>query len=258
MNPVKHFLKKVYLFSFNNIAFNKLMIALNKEHWARKFQANSWAKFKHDPKRSLQENAGFSHRKDIEKALQMTHDDLAGVRKEHLQAGDAVLDIGCGPGLYLQDFGTDFDLTGTDISKGMLDLAKIELPAVDFRHGDFLSLDFQKKFHLIYSISVMEYIARRDIARFFEKLAGHCAEGGLIFIQYPHALRSRDLYYPNLSYIRYSPALIEKLASEHFDILRHDHSYDRRKVDAYDQKRYASGTTMSYLDGYQLIAKKRP
>ncbi|MGZ3885477.1 MAG: class I SAM-dependent methyltransferase, partial [Bacteroidia bacterium] len=170
--------------------------------------------------------------------------------------GSSVLDIGCGTGLYLKDLtGKGYELSGIDMSGEMIEVASKELPDVKFYTGDFMTCTFPGKFDLIYSVSVLEYIARNDLDAHFARLAGCLNAGGIIFIHYPHALCRLDTLYPDLNYIKYSPTVIEKTAKRHFDILTHQHCFDDRVITDYDRKPYPSARG-TFKNGYLLIARK--
>lgn len=63
---------------------------------------------------------------------------------ELLPASGKVLDAGCGVGKPTSEFlaKRDFDVTGVDISKNMVDLAKENVPAAKFYQRNIVSLDF--------------------------------------------------------------------------------------------------------------------
>ena len=72
-----------------------------------------------------------------------------------------VLCLGCGTGeecASLMSKGAK-SVTGVDISKGMIDVAKKNFPELDFRVGDVENLKFKKEsFDLVYSSLMMHYI----------------------------------------------------------------------------------------------------
>lgn len=56
-----------------------------------------------------------------------------------------VLDVGCGPGLPVDEFLVEsgFDVTGIDFSKSMLELARRNVPKARFVEKDMTKLDFE-------------------------------------------------------------------------------------------------------------------
>jgi len=173
--------------------------------------------------------------------------------------GGKVLDIGCGPGLYLKDFDARYTLTGLDINEGMISVARKELPQATFIQKDFISAEVPDRYNLIYSIGVLIYIARMDLEPFFKKVHDHLEAGGIFYLNYPHALSRLDLWYPDLGYIQYSPKLIEKIASKYFEVKVHRHAFDERVIDKFDPKPYVSPVKdikKTYQNSYLLVAQK--
>lgn len=240
----------------HNIFINNLAILLRIENRLKSSNA-MWRNYKVDTSKTLQEIVGFSHRPDVEEALAKAHSDLISIADTHLKTGGRVLDIGCGTGLYLKDLhGKGYGLSGIDMSAEMIIVATKELPDVTFYIGDFMNFRFPARFDLIYSVSVLEYIARNDLDAHFERLAANLNSGGIIFIHYPHALRRMDTLYPDLNYIKYSPSVVERTARHYFKILKHEHCFDGRVIKNYDHQPYPS-VSGTFKNGYLLIAQKK-
>jgi SAM-dependent methyltransferase len=236
------------------------MIALRLENRIKTF-IHPYLEFQPPHGKTLQEVAGFSLRPEINETLEKIHSKLKDTSKKFLPAyGGNVLDIGCGPGLYMDDFDKCHKLYGIDISKEMIKIASSRIPHAKFFEGDFLKIQINESFHLIYSIGMLCYISRCDIEKFFSKIHALLLADGILFLSYPHAISKWDLYYPDLSYIQYSPSLIEKIVSEKFEIIEHIHGLDGRIVGKYDVSPYKSlnpGTHRTYKNSYLLIARKR-
>jgi len=65
----------------------------------------------------------------------------------HLQPGQRVLDLGCGPGLYaarLADAG--LQVTGVDFSQGSIDYARRQHPEIEYLCQNYLDLEVEGKF----------------------------------------------------------------------------------------------------------------
>lgn len=253
---MKTIIRKILRLCLNNIFINNIAIVFYFENILKQ-SSSQWKKFRIDRSLTLQENVGFSHRRDVEEALKRTHRDLVETASKYLPENAIILDIGCGTGLYLSEFrNSRYKLHGIDISSQMIDAAKSHLQGVYFYVGDFLKYEFGTKFNLIYSVSVLEYIARTDINRYLRKLYDLLDKNGIIFIHYPHAISFIDTLYPNLNYIKYSPAVVENYASRYFDILSHKHGYDDRIVKKYDKTPYQS-VNGTFKNGYLLIARRK-
>lgn len=221
----------------NNIPINNLLIGLKLD---RKYSdyLHYYNNFIPDKSKSLQEIAGYSIHPEINSVLSEIHSRLEEIRKEKLKPGDNILDIGCGPGLFLKEAASNFKTTGLDITPGMLEILKEISPKTETIHGNFLDIEIEKKFNLIQSIGMLIYINRSSLDKFFNKVHKLLEEEGLFFLSYPHALSRKDTYYPTIDYILYSPKLIEKIASKKFMILYHEHLTDKRLVGRYDKTIY--------------------
>jgi predicted TPR repeat methyltransferase len=194
--------------------------------------------FKPDTTKSLQEIAGYSNKPEINTVLNNIHLKL---REEILKDKEAkkpkaykILDIGCGPGLFLKDFLGTAELNGIDLSKAMVALAKSQLPEASIDEGDFLKHHFQEKFDAIYSIGVLIYVAKSQLKTFFSKVNALLNEKGIVFISYPHAYRPSDLGYPDFTYVHYASEYLETLVRKEFEIIYHMHVDGTRKVIGYD------------------------
>lgn len=238
----------------NNIVVNNFLILfkidskINPSH-------KVWHKFSFNPNKTLQENAGFSQREDVQDAITKAHNDLNETVAKYLHKGDSILDIGCGPGLYLNDFKKDYLLFGIDISSEMIKEAKKLAPNVTFYNDDFFNQEFSNKFNLVYSICSLQYVPKSSITKYFKKIYDLLEHNGMLFIHYPHALSFYDTLIPNIYYINYSPGIIEKICKKYFTIIKHTHSFDGRVIGRYDKKRY-EGVNGSFKNGCLLIAQK--
>lgn len=209
-----------------------------------------------DVKLSPQEMAGFSTNKEVQEAIDKTHDDLQQVAAEMVKPGGRILDIGCGAGAYLSHFVNKYSVTGIDLNKTMIEKGKKLFPEVEFIYDDFLKHQFHQKFDYIYSISVLEFIPPGRLAAFFEKIASLLNENGILFLHYPHALNKKSLYFPDLYYIEYSPAKIAAAALPYFTTVSHKQAFDNRIIEQYDANPYNPGTR-TFKNGYLLIARKK-
>jgi predicted TPR repeat methyltransferase len=248
-------IRKIIYHLTHNVVVNKLIILFRAENKVKSIN-RVWTAFKYNPDRSLQENVGFSHRDDVAKAIDVIHADLRKLVNENKHV-KSVLDVGCGTGLYLKDFeNSNLRLTGIDLSSELLNAAATHVPEAKFICGSYLQTPLPEKMDLIYSISVLEYISRNDLRRFFRKLYDDLNHGGLVFIQYPHALSLWDTFYPELNYIKYSPQVVERVAEEYFTIERHSHGFNKKTVGRYDKEPFMVKGG-SFVNGYVLIGRKK-
>lgn len=245
----------IYNLISNNRFVNNILIATGYDAKLQ-MAAKQWKLFSYNTSKTIQENAGFSHTKEVEEALTIVKQKLTNTLKTYISAGDKILDFGCGPGIYMSLLNKDYRPEGIDVSEAMLASAKKQLPENTFYHGNFLHTVFPTTYSAVYSISVLEYVPVSKIDEFFQKCASILNKDGIIFIQYPHALCKADLYYPDRNYINYSPALISRVASSYFEIIENKQSYDNRETCDYDTKPYPTSSKV-FTNGYLLIAKKK-
>lgn len=239
----------------NNRFVNNLLIASGYDAKLQ-MAARQWKLFSYNTSKTIQENAGFSHTKEVEEALVIVKQKLKDTLNTHVAPGGRILDFGCGPGIYMTLLNNTYTVEGIDVSSTMIASAKEQLPGKVFYHGNFLHTPFPKTYQAIYSISVLEYVPVSRIGEFFSKCAAILDTNGIIFIQYPHALSQADLYYPDRNYINYSPQLITDMASAHFEVIENKQSYDGRATCRYDQSPYPTSSKV-FTNGYLLIARKK-
>lgn len=252
---MKSMLARIINFLTNNIIINNPLIWLGLDAFVLKY-FGMYKRIRLDEKLSPQEMAGFSKRKEVQEAIDKTHFDLTETTNRYLQNGDAILDIGCGPGTYLKDFEGKYNLTGIDINPQMIESAGRNIQGAQLILGDFLGHDFDRKFKMIYSVSVLEFIPPSKLRAFFRKAHHLLEEGGVLFIHYPHALKYIDTLYPDLFYIEYSPRKVENELKNNYKIIKHQHGFDGRTVDLYDPKPYEPGVR-TFKNGYLLIALRK-
>lgn len=256
MKSILHRLRSLFT---NNVVLNNLVIWLRLESRLAPLR-HRYKNHKVNKSQSLQEIAGFSVRPEINEYLEKSHSDLREVRKNYLPLHAKVFEIGCGPGLYLKDFDTKTtQLFAIDITEDMIDLAKKDNPTCTFYKGNFLTTPIDQKFNLIYTVGVLMYFPRMDLKNVFKKMYDLLEPGGIIYINYPNAISFYDLLYPDLTYIQYSPALVERLASHYFKVISHKHSFDERPANRYDKTPYKSENPLrktTCKNAYLLIAQK--
>lgn len=248
-------LARIIKFFTNNILINNPLIWLGLDAFVLK-NFGMYKRIRLDEKLSPQEMAGFSKRKEVQEAIDKTHFDLTETVNRYLQPGDAILDIGCGPGTYLKDFEGKYSLTGIDINPQMIEAARRNIDGAQLILGDFLGHDFDRKFKMIYSVSVLEFIPPSKLRAFFRKAHHLLEEDGVLFLHYPHALRYIDTLYPDLFYIEYSPRKVEYELKNNYKIIKHQHGFDGRTIDLYDPKPYEPGIR-TFKNGYLLIALRK-
>ena len=239
----------------NHTLINRALIAMGLDGWVIS-RIGLYKRVKPDERQSPQEMAGFSHRPDVQEAIDKAHNDLVATATKYIKPGSSVLDIGCGAGAYLRHFEKHYKATGIDINKEMIHAGPRYVPGAVFIYDNFLTRKFEEQFHYIYSISVLEFIPPSKLNAFFEKVAALLHDEGILFLHYPHALSPKALSYPDLYYIEYAPELIEKTAARYLTVMEHRHAFDNRIIGKYDTHPYSPGHR-TFKNGYLLIAQKK-
>jgi hypothetical protein len=112
---------------------------------------------------------------------------------------------------------------------------------------------------LLYAVSVLQYIGRTRIGRFFEKVADRLEPRGAFFLCYHHFRAPRDLWYPDLTYIQYSPRLVERLSARCIAVIDHVQAVDGRLIGLYARRPYRSpipGIDNTFLNSSRLVGCK--
>jgi SAM-dependent methyltransferase len=239
MNRLKAALRQIFLFAINNVVVNNMLIQVRLEKTMKRF-TNPYLRIKVDERKNLQETAGFSLLPDINEALEKFHTEVRLAARTYFPSGCRVLDIGCGPGLYLRDFDRSFQLFASDINDGMIRITRREVPAAKLYQGDFMTIPFGETYHFIYCIGMLIYISRTELDEFLHKVHSLLEPNGIFLLIYPHATSWYDLLYPDLGYIQYSPELVQCRAARFFRIIRHHHAIDNRSLGSYDRNPYSS------------------
>lgn len=259
MKSLKYIIKRSFYFLTNNVVVNRVLIVLGKDSYFSR-RGNPYTSYVPAGSRSVQENAGYSNRQEINEVLAKSKSDLLQAVQAHLKAGAKILDIGCGPGMYLSLFKDGpYELHATDINAGMIALAKQEVPQAVFYEGDIHHVAIRESFDLIYCIGVLIYIPPSRLGPFIDKIASLLKPGGILYLNFPHALSVWDTCYKDITYVQYSPAQLRKVLAPHFEILTDRHAFDNRFIGRYDQKPYKSlnpDTPRTYKNSYLLVAKK--
>jgi SAM-dependent methyltransferase len=140
---------------------------------------------------------------------------------KRLQARDAALEIGCGPGRLMRPLSRHFrEIHGVDVSDEMIRLARERLKDVPNAHphhgsGTDLALFPNEKFDFVYSYAVFQHIPSRDVVfRYLQEARRVLKSGGILRCQVnglpPHARQ-----YDTWSGVRITPHEIVAFAREH-------------------------------------------
>ncbi|SDC08089.1 Methyltransferase domain-containing protein [Pelagirhabdus alkalitolerans] len=108
---------------------------------------------------------------------------LKWLKRYSLKERPSMLHLGCGAGGHDYHFKQAFDVTGVDLSRGMLKLAEKRNPELTYIHGDMRDVQLNETFDLIMIPDSVFYMnTKDDLHALFKNAVNHLASGGLLFI----------------------------------------------------------------------------
>jgi len=101
---------------------------------------------------------------------------------KHLHAGAKVLDVGCGTGRPIAEYflSRGFQVTGTDASQKMIDLAKVYIPAARLVLQDMRALSLDEKFDAIILWHSSFHLPAEDQRLLFKRIQDHAHPNALL------------------------------------------------------------------------------
>ena len=103
------------------------------------------------------------------------------IKRHKRNKGKTLLDVGCGTGIEDKYLKKDFKLTGIDLNRGMLRIARRRNPEVTYRQGDMRTFDLGVQFDVITCFDAMCYLQdHREIRTTLANFHHHLAPGGLL------------------------------------------------------------------------------
>ena len=99
-----------------------------------------------------------------------------------LDEGSSVLDIGCGAGVPVtRSLAKKFAVTGVDVSREMLRLARANVPNANFVRSDITSVEFDEStFDAVVAFFSLFHIPREDHAPLFRRIRDWLKPGGYL------------------------------------------------------------------------------
>lgn len=99
--------------------------------------------------------------------------------------GSELLDVACGTGNHIQFLKKNYKITGTDLNKDMLKVAKKKFPKLMFQQANMVSFDLKKKFDVITCLfSSIGYVKTyANLKKTIASFSKHLKTGGVLIIE---------------------------------------------------------------------------
>jgi ubiquinone/menaquinone biosynthesis C-methylase UbiE len=107
------------------------------------------------------------------------------IAKYKRSKGNDLLEVACGTGRHIRYLKDEFRVLGTDISAGMLAVARRNIKGVRFQQADMVTLNLGKEFDVITCLfSSIGYVkTAADLKRTLQNFARHLKKGGVVIIE---------------------------------------------------------------------------
>lgn len=109
-----------------------------------------------------------------------TIDRVTGYIARYLPSATSLLELGCGTGTLLAAMAANMDLTGVDLSSGMLAVARGKVPSARLMKGDMTSVRLDRTFDVVICSDAINHLLDfRQWVELFDRAHGHLTEHGL-------------------------------------------------------------------------------
>jgi SAM-dependent methyltransferase len=107
------------------------------------------------------------------------------IRRYKQNAGDTLLDVGCGTGGHLSYLRKHFQCVGVDRSPEMLAIARSKLPNLELLEGDMTRLSLGRRFDVVVSLfsGVGYLLSKHHIRGAVRSFVRHLNPGGVLIIE---------------------------------------------------------------------------
>jgi len=120
--------------------------------------------------------------KPYEKEANTIHD---LIQKNKKTSGSEMLDVACGTGNHIQFLKEHYKITGTDLNKDMLKVAKKKFPKLKFQQANMISFNLKKKFDVVTCLfSSIGYVKNySNLKKTIASFSKHLKTGGVLIIE---------------------------------------------------------------------------
>lgn len=99
--------------------------------------------------------------------------------------GKEMLDVACGTGNHIQYLKKYYNITGIDLDKEMLKVAKKKFRDVKFRNSDMRKFDLKKKYDIIVCLfaAISHMTNKTQLRKAIKNFSGHLKHGGILILE---------------------------------------------------------------------------
>lgn len=119
------------------------------------------------------------------------------IRKYKKSKGKEMLDVACGTGNHIRYLKKYYTITGIDLDKEMLKVAKEKIPDVKFYQGDMRTFDLKKHFDVIVCLgaAISKMTSRVRLKQTIKNFSMHLKPGGIMILE---SFITPESFKPNL------------------------------------------------------------
>ena len=107
------------------------------------------------------------------------------IKKYKKTKGKDLLEVACGTGNHIEYLKKNYNITGLDLNKQMLDIARKKFKGIEFVKEDMRSFSLKKKFDVIVCLfSSIAYLPNKaELKKAIKNFSKHLADGGVMIIE---------------------------------------------------------------------------
>jgi ubiquinone/menaquinone biosynthesis C-methylase UbiE len=110
---------------------------------------------------------------------------VALIKEFKTSRGKEMLDVACGTGSHIQYLKRYFNITGVDLDKDMLGIARKKFPDVKFIRGDMRNFKLNKQFDVIVCLfsAIGHLRTYANLGKTIKNFAKHLKQGGVMIVE---------------------------------------------------------------------------